>query len=413
VGENDAGERQHLRGSEATSSAPLANRLRAGLGKLRSRADRGAGRVLEAARDLRRPVLQHAVAARERGNFEAAFWLLAEEHRNHPEDRDVAARFWETALALHRIDLATSAGAALVVGLAADGDVELATQYWVELVGAVPDALVPATSLALILPELRRRERIADDELRVDVHALLRRAVRHAVDPRNEGLGPGVALRVFEEGHEANPEAARRAAEVALASPNLHETKRERLRAWLDAGAPGAAAGAPEPEAAQREPEATGIAEPGAAAPEGAEDKESADGEDPRVVWAVPLELGEDAIRLRVEGGRLLRLAWEQIGAVAAFALRDPPRGPFVDLVCRWPREGDEPVLVLRLDAGRFDPVSLVPHRSVDGPPLSGLLGALLEHSRGVPLPDPESALGLRLAEFASFAEYESEVLAG
>lgn len=383
--------------------------------------------MLEAARELRRPILQHAVAARERGNFEAAFWLLAEEHRNHPGDRDVAARYWEMALALHRIDLASSAGIGLVQDLAAEGEVELATQYWVELVTAVPDALVSATSLALILPELRRRESIADDELRVDVHALLRRAVRHAVDPRNEGLGPGVALRVFEEGHDANPEAARRAAEVALASPNLHEAKRARLRTWLDAegrGAPADGSDEPAPEqgsAAVERPDES-APERGSAGPPVERPAEPApakpkvepakpDSGDLRVVRAVPVELDDDALHLRVDGGRRLRLAYDEIGAVAAFELRDPSRGPFVDLVCRWPREGDEPVLAVRLDASAFDPVSLVPHRSVDGGPLSGFLGEMLERSRAVPLPDPESALGLRFASFASFAEYEDAVL--
>jgi hypothetical protein len=78
--------------------------------------------------------------------------------------------------------------------------------------------------------------------------------VQHAVDPRNTGLHPGVALRIFEEGREINPEASRRAAEAALESPHLHEAKRKRLSEWLGEkvdAAPAAGPNAPKTPANQ------------------------------------------------------------------------------------------------------------------------------------------------------------------
>ena len=66
-----------------------------------------ARRVKDAAQDFRTsPVMQHAAAARERGNMEAAFWLLSEEFTREPEDPDVALHYWDIALCLGRASLA-------------------------------------------------------------------------------------------------------------------------------------------------------------------------------------------------------------------------------------------------------------------------------------------------------------------
>jgi hypothetical protein len=43
--------------------------------------------------------------------------------------------------------------------------------------------------------------------------------------------------------------------------------------------------------------------------------------------------------------------------------------------------------------------------------PLGGLLGALLDRSGAVPLPDPDSALGIDPKAFASLEDYERRVL--
>jgi hypothetical protein len=221
----------------ANRTAELRSRLASGMGRFLEQAGRSAQRAKDVAQELLAPtVLQQAAAARERGNFEAAFWLFNEEFNLRTDAESVAVPYWETALALGRADIASPAGVKLVETRSAAGESELAAQHWLELVKEVPDALVSPIAIATILPVLKRRLSRSKVDGLEDPHTLagyVRRAVQHAVDPRNTGLHPGVALRIFEEGREINPEASRRAAEAALESPHLHEEKRERLSEWL------------------------------------------------------------------------------------------------------------------------------------------------------------------------------------
>jgi hypothetical protein len=64
----------------------------------------------------------------------------------------------------------------------------------------------------------------------------------------------------------------------------------------------------------------------------------------------------------------------------------------------------------MRSDA--FDPAALFPGRSDAGQALCALLAELLDRSGAVPLPDPDSALGVRPQRFASLADFEAAVLA-
>ena len=235
------------------------SRLARGMSRLIEQAGRSAQRVKDAAQELRTPtVVQQAVAARERGNFEAAFWLFNEQFNLRMDDESVSIPYWETALSLGRVDIASPAGVKLVEARAAAGESELAAQLWLELVNEVPDALVSPIAIATILPALKRRLARSKGDGPEDPSTLVgyvRRAVQHAVDPRNTGLHPGVALRIFEEGREINPEASRHAAESALESPHLHEAKRERLSEWLGEkvdAAPAAGRNAPKTPATQQ-----------------------------------------------------------------------------------------------------------------------------------------------------------------
>ncbi|MDJ0852705.1 MAG: hypothetical protein QNK04_30415 [Myxococcota bacterium] len=623
-------------GTDRGTGTALAARVTEGLGALFAGADKGADRLRGAARELRRtPAFSHAIAARERGNLEAAFWLLAEAFAERPEDPETAVAYWDAAVQLRRVDVASPAGVKLVQQHAAAGEVDLAAQYWSELVDVAPDVLVAPTALATILPALRKRiETAKDDDRKEELRGLMRRAMRHAVDPRNEELGPGVALRLFEDGRHVNPEAARLAAEVALQSPHLHEAKRARLETWLKGGdpdaqpepaepagpssppkrqrpppRPGRAAEAARPErpkprskvrslsddeiaaAAARlpkqktpasdaddgappsqlvqdedlfatpdevdvlesddqpdapetddekeearvatagdedeeglfataddedeedlfatadddeeslasdddeeplasagdedeedvlaamdegdeeppasadaeddedmfaalddedaEPEearAAGVAsggateafdeveealdgllgdggEPSAAEPtEEAEDTAADPAEDAVeletgagvvVVDATPSELAEQGLAVSLDDGRRSRVAFSDVEAVSVGQVAGLANEPVVviDLVLNWNRMLDEPLRVVRLRADRFDPSSLVPGTTGGGGALSDFLGELLEKTRGVPLPDPESALGLRLDPFESLAEYQRRVL--
>lgn len=372
----------------------LADRLRQGLGAVVSKGGGGVGRLAEAARELGGSALvKQGLAARERGNLEAAFALLREAFEGEPEDLRAAAAFWDAALASQRGPEAVAAASLLVRQHALAEELELAVQYWIELVDAAPEALLPPALLMRVVPELRRRAAEgapAGEEAAGAARSLLLRALRDAADSRNEGLTAGQALRLFEEAHEDAPEVARRAAQVALASPDLHEAKRERLEQWLAGGAAPAAEARPLPP-------------PPTSAEEG----------DLKVVEALPKALREDGVEVRFAGERRALLGFDEIEAVSAVSV--PGSGgrsrTLVDLIFNWSLHGDEPLRVARLFSDAFDATELMPGTPEPAEALRAFLAELLERSRAVPLPDPDSALGLRLREFRSVVEYERAVL--
>ena len=460
MGKGSRPKRQETRNSRSEGAArrhgeALAERMTRGWGALVTGADKGASRLRDSARELRRsPAFQHALAARERGNLEAAFWLLAEEYDARPDDPEVSFHYWHVALDLQRIDLAAPAGVRLVQRHAAAGEIDLAAQYWMELASAAPDSLVTPTAIASILPALRRHLAEVEEDERGEVLALVRRAVRDAVDPRNEDLAPGVALRLFEEGRDVNPQSARRAAEVALASPHLHETKRVRLQAWLegreiDDGAARSAprkGAAPVPTTTQRKragrsnleslsdeqvsaaaarlPPSSSPAPPAAASPSPLRRVEAGDSTpelppEPTpqvgltVLAATPVELADDAFLFEVANDRRLRVEYSEIEAVSVgevAGLADLPVA-VIDLVLNWTRRDEEPLRTVRLRADSFDPTALAPGPCAAGGGLAALLGEILDRSHAVPLPDPESALGLCLTCYESLEAYERESL--
>lgn len=341
-----------------------------------SRAGSEMGRLRGATREMIGPVaVRHALAARERGNFEAAFWLLSEAFDADGENIDIVVNYWTVALLLGRVDIASPAGAWLVTHHAAAGDSDLAARYWLELIGAAPDVLVPAATIAEILPALKRRQSQADEEEALALRGPLRRAMRHAVHPRNGTLHPGVALRLFEEGRSINPEAARRAAAAALQSPNLHEAKRKRIEDALT------------PESASRFERREGV----------------------------PIALRDDAIVLRDAQQNELAIPYKEIEAVAVAEVSGlaDHRVVVIDLVrqLRTSTEGSEPLDVSRLRSDAFDPSTLINGPCLPGDELAAFLGELLERSQATSLPSLESALGVQFARYDNLAEYEREVL--
>jgi len=412
-----------------------------GVTRLAAQAQRGARKVTGAAHDLRgSPVLQHAVAARERGNLEAAFWLLDEEFTRSPDGPDVAINYWDVALSLGRVDIARGAGVKLIESCAAEGAPELAAQHWLELVGETPDALVSPTAIAMFLPALKQRleeagREDADDPLTLGGY--LRRAVRHAVDPRNTGLHPGVALRIFEEGRDINPEAARRAAETALESPNLHDAKRARLNEWLAGGSlesPGAEEATATPAAAPpRQNSALDHANGGlssdeieqAAArlpaskaarsavvsdetpPADAPPKPQSQPREGALVCAARLHgLYEDGLGLEgVDGGRLAYRDIEAVAVAKVMGIEDHPI-TVIDFITNWSRRAREPLKIVRLRATELDLDALVTRKHALGSKLAALMVDILERTSAVPLPDPESALATRITSFETPALY-------
>jgi hypothetical protein len=414
----------------AARTEEITSRLVEGMSRLAGQTNRSAHRLKDAAQELRTPAaLRHAVAARERGNLEAAFWLFNEEFSRRPDDPSVALPYWDVALAFGRGDIASPAGVKLVEIRAANGDTELAAQHWIELIKEAPDALVSPIAIATILPALKARLAQANGDGPDDLHTLsgyLRRAVRHAVDSRNTGLHPGVALRIFEEGRKINPEASRSAAEIALESPHLHEAKRERLIEWLSGNH--AEAPSPEPNATPipAEPESNAAKakvlrlsdeEIAAAAarlrqsmpvphvPQVPDVAETPTG--PSVESGTLIGIEDDA--LVVQGAPNGRLPYDEIQAVAVAEIMglEDRAVTVIDLILNWTRRYDEPLKIVRLRLNDLDLESLVTHTHALGSHLAALMGDILERTRAIPLPDPESALGTRVNCYESQECYE------
>ena len=63
------------------------------------------------------------------------------------------------------------------------------------------------------------------------------------------------------------------------------------------------------------------------------------------------------------------------------------------------------------MHADAFDPGAMLSDAAPGDDSLGGLLGALLDRTGAVPLPDPDSALGIEPKVFASLEDYEDRVL--
>ena len=487
--------KKRVRAAENEAAGGVRGRLTGLFSRAANRTGEGAERLREAAREMRRPpLLQQALAAQERGNSEAAFWLLEEEYAEHSAHPEVAVAFWNVAGELDRAAAASSAAVWLIEHHAAAGEIELAAQYFAELTRSVPTALVTPPAVVRMLPALRERVNRADEETQPDARALLCSALQQALDERNETPSPGLAFRLFKEAREIEPAAARKAAQLALASPDLHETKQELLQRWLDGETeslegetespaseteslgevvaqdadekPASPAGAgpaapvlepPSPAVLSQAPEAELEPAPRiepdfSAHPDSNDSLQLLDPDalmssdeppldplsdaqitaatdrlpppgpetpaeelvaliDLDLLPAMPTRLGEDALELLLPGGRESRVGWREIQAlaVAEVAGLGPEPVTVIDCVLNWRQRSKETLRVVRLRLDRFEPKCLVEDAGED--PLETFLAELLERTHAVPLPDPESALGLRRASFDSLEAYERAVL--
>jgi membrane associated rhomboid family serine protease len=363
------------------------------------------------------PGLEQAQSAREAGDLERAFALLGEEVARNPRDPDAALAYWDVAVGLQRPEAAATAAGRVVRYHAAQGHLDVAAQLWLDLVQIVPAARVEPATLVKLVPALRALGR-AD---------AAREALRHALDPANPGLSPGLALRLVEETRADDPEIALAAARRALESPDLHEAKRERMRALVAELGAAAAARPPEPArpaapapetapAARELPLATELEpEP---APETARDLPLA-ALDPAARFAgakrvevAPLRIEGEHLHLRAEGGRTTRLALARVQAIAVAAVggEGARRVLVIDLCLNWRSLDEELLHVVRMRSDRFDPRVLVTGTSAMEA-LRAFLAELFELTGAAPLPSPEAARGRPFAVYDSLAAYEREAL--
>jgi hypothetical protein len=424
------------RDQKASQPAPLGARMRSALGKVRTQSAaslRGVGRSVAGAGDRlkhtqtgerlgaaveARRALKKAAEAQRRGNPALAYRVLESEVGERPDDAKVVGAFWSAALACERAEDAAPSMQHVIRALAGAGKADQAAEMWNELRGALPSALADPGALvriALALESAGRADQVVE-------------ALRDAVNPLNNGLSPGLAVRVAEMARELDPPTALAAARHALVSPDLHEAKRARLQEMIAEieQAEAAAAAEPAPDGdAQREarPEP---AQPQAAAPAaatGAEDRAAADALEVhaplcrfieiKASEGVPEGLLENALALELPDGRKARLAYAKIEAVAVAEVRDLAIHPvvLVDVLLNWKESGESVLRVLRMRSDAFDARTLEPAETGEVEAFRAFLTKLLTRSNAIPLPDIESARGVHLHGFESLEAYQREVL--
>jgi hypothetical protein len=125
-----------------------------------------------------------------------------------------------------------------------------------------------------------------------------------------------------------------------------------------------------------------------------------------KAVDAVPRELADYAVELRMDDGRNARIAYAKIQAVAVAEVAGLGTGPVVviDLVLNWSDDDGGPLRVVRLRGDRFDAeVGVTDPRA--------FLARLLAHVEAPALPDSGSALGHPFRSYRDLDSYQREVL--
>jgi hypothetical protein len=348
-----------------------------------------------------RRLIKKAADAQRRGNHAMAYRLLQPEVREHPDDARLVTAFWNAALACERPGDAAPAMLRVIRKLASGGKPERAVELWQELHRAVPTALVEPGALVRMVPIMRANR--ATDQVRA--------ALREAVDPRNNGLTPGLAGRVAEMARELDPRVALCAAHRAVASPDLDDTKRARLERLVDELERAEAAVAasvpietPSEEGGEEEGEAPAALQ--APAP-------AAHFVDIDLTEAMPTRLLEDGVGLQLQGARKVRIKYGDIKALAVAEVWGVSLHPIVivDLVLNWGNPKDPAVRVVRLRSDGFDPRMVLETPTDDDEALRSFITEILTRSDAIPLPNRDSVLSLKLRAFDDFAAYERDVL--
>jgi len=355
-----------------------------------------------------KPVLEEAMAARERGEIGEALELLQADYAREP-DEDVGLALWDAALACAQPELGATALAVVTSAAVKRGDTEVALRHWSELSDHVPDVLLDPATLLRFVPMLREEGQ--------GERAVL--ALRQAVAAENTPLTPGQAMRALEVARQLDPPSALRAARLALASAELHEAKRAKLEALVaELAAAGVAVAEPEAAAAGASKLELAASTREAAEPE-------AEWEDDRAIRIArfggtklkevrPTGLAGGILRVELEGDKQAALRLDKVQAVSVAMVADQGPRPvlLVDLLANWDEPEAEALRGVRLRSDRFDP------RKVLGVPggearaaFDALVEALLEATGAAALPSPDAARGRPFARFDSVAEYECEVL--
>ena len=134
---------------------------------------------------------------------------------------------------------------------------------------------------------------------------------------------------------------------------------------------------------------------------------------DATAIDILPVEIGEDGlVAYEVAQAQRTRVDYRAVEAIAAAEVTDLADEPIlVALLVLRARPG-RPRSALRMRCDTFDPASLFPDHGEAGQALRAMLSDLLERTRAIPLPSPDSALAIQPHRFESLSAFEEAVLA-
>jgi hypothetical protein len=125
------------------------------------------------------------------------------------------------------------------------------------------------------------------------------------------------------------------------------------------------------------------------------------------------LAIEEDGIALEVHGGRRTRVAYERIDAVTVARVAEASDGLelLVDLLLNWSAHDGLPLRSVRLRVESLE--AAIPGQNGESSTMQvrDAVVEILDRSRALPVPDPDTALGLTVPSFESMGAYESELV--
>jgi hypothetical protein len=131
------------------------------------------------------------------------------------------------------------------------------------------------------------------------------------------------------------------------------------------------------------------------------------------VIEAVPLEFGAERLELAQTGGKRGHVDYRRIDAVSAGAVRGLAEKPVIviDLVLNWTEIESSHLRVIRLRSDTFDATPFAPGAARPLDAFRKIAEMLLGRSRGIALPDSESAQGRPFRIYEDLATYHRDVL--
>lgn len=321
--------------------------------------------------------------------------LMRELTRAVPGEMRYRLQLWDQLVRSDRIREGVNIGREVADHLTQEQDYENAYFVWKELTQALPDENLSLSSINELAHGL-----LATDSKTQAENLLIFTFQKSGGDGNPEAL-----MKLAETASFVSPDAARTATEMLLPRQDLDAQQRAQLEEWRkDANL--LASGSVDQE------QITHL--------NLSEDPTNIYLEDPFsptlvqqlvVTNAVPLQIDQNGLALRLDDGRNVSLAWSRIKAVTAGAIRPIGGGAYmcIDLLADPPSVDKPQHHCLRLDVRRFDPRALM--RS-DNPAeaVRALLRRIMEQSGAQALPDSERLLGARFLSYASIGDLEVEI---